>query len=103
MTKISITLVMVLFALPALAFADGKTDFDANCARCHGGDARTITKRSNILKIDPTKLALRASEMNEAEMIAIIEKGKNLMPGFENELTKDQIRAVVEYIRAQKK
>jgi mono/diheme cytochrome c family protein len=103
MTKISITLVMVLFALPALAFADGKADFDANCARCHGGDARTITKRSNILKIDPTKLALRASEMNEAEMIAIIEKGKNLMPGFENELTKDQIRAVVEYIRAQKK
>jgi mono/diheme cytochrome c family protein len=103
MTKIAITLVMVLFALPALAFADGKTDFDANCARCHGGDARTITKRSNILKIDPTKLALRASEMNEAEMIAIIEKGKNLMPGFENELTKDQIRAVVEYIRAQKK
>jgi mono/diheme cytochrome c family protein len=103
MKKISTAFVVVLFALPALALADGKADFDANCARCHSGDARTITKRSNILKIDPTKLALQASEMNEAEMIAIIEKGKNLMPGFERELTKEQIKAIVQYIKTQKK
>ncbi len=103
MRTMSVIVALFLFALPALALADGKSDFDAKCARCHTGDARTVTKRANILKIDPKKLALQASDMNEAEMIAIVEKGKNQMPGFENELTKEQIQAVVDYVRSQKK
>ena len=103
MKTMSVIVALLLFALPALALADGKSDFAAKCARCHEGDARTVTKRANILKIDPKKLALRASDMNEAEMIAIVEKGKNQMPGFENELTKEQIQAVVDYVRSQKK
>ena len=103
MRKLIICSVMVLFAVPAIALADGKTDFEAMCARCHGGDARTITKRANILKIDPKKLALQASELNDTEMIAVIEKGRNQMPGFEKELTKDRIQAIVGYIRSLKK
>lgn len=103
MRKMFICSALVLFAVPVVAFADGKADFNANCARCHGGDARTITKRANILKIDPKKLALQGSELNDAEMIAVIEKGRNKMPGFENELTKEQIKAIVQYIKIQKK
>ncbi len=103
MRKVFVCFVIVLFVTPVVAFADGKADFNANCARCHGGDARTITKRANLLKIDPKKLALQASEMNDAEMIATIEKGRNQMPGFEKELTKEQIKAIVDYIRTLKK
>ena len=41
-----------------------------------------------MLNIDPTKLYLPASQMSKAEMIAIIEKGKDKMPSFEDRLTK---------------
>ena len=36
--------------------------------------------------------------MNRDEMIAIIEKGKDKMPGFEKELTKERIADLADYI-----
>ncbi len=103
MKKVFVCFILVLFVTPVMAFADGKADFNARCAKCHGGDAKAITKRANILKIDPKKLALQASEMNDAEMMTVIEKGRNQMPAFEKELTKEQIKAIVDYIRTLKK
>ncbi len=40
----------------------------------------------------------RQVKMNRDEMIAIIEKGKDKMPAFEKELTKEQIAAIIDYI-----
>jgi mono/diheme cytochrome c family protein len=48
--------------------------------------------------VSPKKLALTASQMKREEMIAIIEKGKDKMPAFEKELTREQIIAIVDYI-----
>jgi cytochrome c5 len=99
MKKLFILLVFIISSTPFIAFADGKTDFNANCVMCHGGDARTNAKRAIMLKIDPKKLYLNASEMNKAEMIAITKTGKDKMPAFENKLTEDQIKGVVDYIK----
>jgi mono/diheme cytochrome c family protein len=44
------------------------------------------------------KIALSASKMNRDEMIAITEKGKNVMPAYKDKLTKDQITGIVDYI-----
>jgi len=100
MKKLLILLVLIVFATPTIAFANGMADYNSKCTRCHGGDARTNTKRAKLLNIDPTKLYLPASQMSKAEMIAIIEKGKDKMPSFENELTKDQIIAIVDYVKS---
>jgi thiosulfate dehydrogenase len=101
MKKMLILISLIVF--PALALADGKTDFNANCSKCHGGNAKTNTKRALMLKIDPKKLYLQASEMNPEEMVAVIEKGKNQMPGFEKKLTKEKIATLVDYVLSLRK
>ena len=103
MKKLSILFILIMFAAPAVVLADGKTDFNAKCNTCHGGSTKTNVRRAMMLKIDPKKLYLAASEMNKAEMIAIVEKGSGKMPGFEKELSKEQITAIVDYIKALKK
>ena len=100
MKKLLISLVLIVFATPMIALADGKADYKAKCTTCHGGDAKTNTRRAKMLNIDPTKLYLPASQMNNAEMIAIIEKGKDKMPSFEKVLTKDQIITIVDYVKS---
>jgi mono/diheme cytochrome c family protein len=103
MNKMLILFCLIGLVLPTMALADGKSDFNANCIQCHGGNAKTNVRRALLLKIDPKKLYLQASEMNKEEMVAITEKGKNQMPGFENQLTKEQITAIVDYVMNLKK
>lgn len=74
-----------------------KIDFNAKCAKCHRA-TKALLKTAKSLGVDPGKLALRASKMNRDEMIAIIEKGRDKMPGFEKELTKEQIANIADYI-----
>jgi mono/diheme cytochrome c family protein len=99
MKKVLLSLVSVISLIPVIALADGKTDFNANCVSCHGGDARTNAKRAIMLKIEPDKLYLQASKMNKAEMVAITKAGKDKMPAFENKLSKEQIAGIVDYIK----
>lgn len=103
MKKVLIPFLFFVFTLPTLALADGQTDFNNYCQKCHGGSGKTNQKRANILKIDPRKLYLPASEMNKEEMIAIVEKGKDKMPAFVKKLTKGQITDIVDYVLSLKK
>ena len=97
---ISIVLLLVL-AAPTAALANPKIDFNAKCARCHRSNAN-LPKTAKALKVDPVKLSLRTSRMNREEMIAITEKGKEKMPGFGKDLTREQITDIVDYIIALK-
>ncbi len=102
MKKILIPLVLFVFTAPTLALADARSDYHAECIKCHRGSAKTNLRRAKLLKIDPSKLYLKNSKMNKEEMIAITEKGKNQMPGFENKLTKEQITAIVDFLMISK-
>ncbi len=95
-----IMLVLVTFAMPSIAFANVDIDYKTKCASCHGAHAYLLPKTARLLKVDPKKLALRASTMNKEEMIAIIEKGRDKMPAFEKELTKEQITDIVDLLIA---
>jgi mono/diheme cytochrome c family protein len=99
MKKVFLSLVLGISLIPVIVLADGKTDFNANCASCHGGNARTNAKRALMLKIEPNKLYLQASGMSEAEMMTITKAGKDKMPAFENKLSKEQIAGIVDYIK----
>jgi cytochrome c5 len=103
MKKILIALVLIVFAMPSVVLADASLDYKTKCAACHGAKANLLPKTAKLLKVDPKKLALKASTMNKDEMIAIIETGKDKMPGFEKELTKEQITALVDYVMGLKK
>jgi len=97
MKKILIIMVLFSFTIAATAFADARIDFNAKCATCHRTN-KSILKKAKMLNVEPGKLALMNSKMNREEMIAITEKGKDKMPGFEKEMTKDQITSVIDYI-----
>jgi len=76
----------------------GAQVFKTNCVVCHGADGTG----------SPTGKALKAPDLNSeavqkltvAQMVTQVSDGKNNMPPFKSTLSKDQINAVVEYVRA---
>jgi mono/diheme cytochrome c family protein len=95
--------ILVLFTVPTVALADGRSDYKTKCAACHGASGNLLPKTARLLKVDPKKLALTASKMNREDMIAMIEKGKDKMPAFEKELTKEQIISIINYVASLRK
>jgi mono/diheme cytochrome c family protein len=100
MKKSLILIVLLVLATPAAVLADGRSDYNARCASCHGANANVRTEKAKALKMDIKKLSLKGSRKTNAEMVVIIETGKDQMPGFGKELSKKQINAIVEYIIA---
>lgn len=100
MKKYWISLVLVTFFMPVIAFADGRADYRANCASCHAAypNGHPDFEKAKAMKVSQKKLSLAASEMNRDQMIEITEKGKGVMPGYADQLTKDQIAGIVDYI-----
>jgi len=76
----------------------GAQVFKTNCVVCHGADGAG----------SPTGKALKAPDLNSeavqkltaVQMAAQVSDGKNNMPPFKSTLSKDQITAVVAYVRA---
>jgi cytochrome c6 len=69
---------------------------------CHGADGMGKTTAGKSLKAasfkDPAII-----KVSDADMIAVIQKGKNKMPAYAGKLTDAQITASVAYIRTLQK
>lgn len=90
---------VLILATPSARRADGGADYKANCARCHGQDAKGNGSLAKLLKVDAAKLDLSASSMSEAAQVAISSNGKGKMPEWDSKLSKDQIASIVKYMR----
>ncbi|RII25639.1 MAG: hypothetical protein CXR31_13795 [Geobacter sp.] len=88
---------------PIVAFADGRTDYNAHCAGCHGAHGNVQTEKAKALHMDVRKLALNVSKKNKSEVIAVIRSGKGKMPGYAGELTGEQISLIADYVIALRK
>jgi mono/diheme cytochrome c family protein len=103
MKKLWVFLVLLIFAAPASSLAgdesnhNTKIDYNVKCSKCHR-ETKSLLNMAKSLGVNPGKLTLRTSKMNRDEIIAIIEKGKDKMPGFENELTREQIADLADYV-----
>jgi mono/diheme cytochrome c family protein len=72
--------------------------FSRKCAVCHAKDGSGNTPRGK--KYDVKDVRTTVKKLSEEEMIKIVEKGKGAnMDAFGDELSADQIKAVVEYYR----
>lgn len=100
MRKLIVSALVLAFVAPSIARADGESDYKAQCARCHGADAKGNAKLATALKVDPAKLNLSAGKMTEAEQVAITAKGKDKMPAFDKKLSKEQIDAIIKHSMA---
>ena len=103
MIRLLLVFTVVMCVAPNYALADGRTDYNARCAGCHGAHGNVQTEKAKALHMDVEKLSLKVSKKNRNEMITIISKGKGQMPAFEQELTKEQIAAIADYVIALRK
>src|SRR5438874_4446572 len=83
----------------AWAQKDAKDMYLDKCAVCHGPDGAGKTAKGRKLKVKDVHET--AAKMSAPDMIKIVENGKGSdMDAYGKELSKDQIKAVVDYYRS---
>ena len=87
--------------------ADGKTNWDSLCAKCHGADGKGQTNMGKKLGIkDLTDAKVQAELKDDAAAKTIKEgmkdkDGKTLMKPFDT-LSDEEIKALVQYVHSLK-
>jgi mono/diheme cytochrome c family protein len=93
----------VALACSTWAFAaDAAADYKAKCGSCHGADGKGDTAVGKSMKVKDLA-SDEVQKTSDADLTTAIEKGKKPMPGYEGKLSKEQIDALVKYVRAMKK
>jgi mono/diheme cytochrome c family protein len=94
----------ILFAavlLPAgLANAQGAAEktYKAKCMACHGTDGSGNTPAGKKLGAHDFR-SPDITKMSDVELMEILSKGKNKMPGYEKSLKEFEIKDLVAYVR----
>ena len=94
------------FMLPSAASdsSRGRIVYSKNCSVCHGdkGDGRSRAQASLMPPPRDFTSAAATAELTQQRMIASVTYGRadTAMAGFKTQLSADDIRAVVDYIRA---
>jgi mono/diheme cytochrome c family protein len=91
-----------LVLIPVYGLADSGAEFKNRCAPCHGARGAGETKLGQNLHVRDFG-SVDVQKQSDAELTAIIAKGKGKMPAFGGKLTKDQIDGLVKWIRTLKK
>lgn len=92
--------VMTLAATGNAVAADAAATYKAKCLMCHGADGSGSAAGKKLGAKD-----LRASEVtkaSDAQLIETTSKGRNKMPAFDQKLTAQEIKDVVQYLRTLK-
>jgi len=82
----------------------GKNVYDNYCVQCHGPYGEGDGVLTRVFKMEPANHTdvKRMDKISNAKLRAIITdggSGSSLMPGWKSTLTKDEINAVISYIR----
>jgi len=91
----------------AVAFAAPVAEnWENHCMRCHGADGKGQTKVGRKLNLRDYTSAKVQAEMTDEEIVRVTadgardKAGKERMKGYKDELTPDEIKEFVAYIRA---
>ncbi len=105
---VGITALTVVILFPhqsqagTVAAEDGASLFKAKCATCHGADGSGNTPVGKKLAVRDLSSA-DVQKQSNAQLDAVISKGKLKMPAFGKSLSADQINQLVAHIRTLKK
>jgi cytochrome c6 len=87
------------FAPLAANFGDASSNYVKYCNRCHGADGHSQTaKGKQTGATDLTK-----SKIGDTAGIKIISNGKELMPGFKENMSAEEIKALMTFVRGLRK
>lgn len=110
--KTHIQLILAAVALTGFATAAHAApvaeNWENHCTKCHGEDGRGQTKAGKKLDVKDYTDAKVQAEMKEETMTKAIveglyEKGKERMKAYKDELSADEIKELVAYVRKFKK
>jgi len=112
MFHLKLIVVLIFTALAILACSSGKAKrkefviadsksyeaslFRQNCAICHGQEANGKEIDGRLI---PSLRYGEAAKKSEEEIYHQIKEGKLPMPSFKNQLTEDEIKRMVKFIR----
>lgn len=107
-TKIALASLVLALAGGVSYAAPASENWENSCASCHGADGKGQTKQGKKLKIrDYTDAAVQA-ELKDEEMVKAIldgvkgDNGKERMKGFKDELSEQDAKDLVAFIRQMK-
>lgn len=89
----------------ALVAAPVAENWENHCAKCHGADGKGQTKAGKKLSVKDYTDAKVQAEMKDEEMIKATAEGvndkagKEKMKAYKDELSSDEIKELVAYIR----
>jgi cytochrome c553 len=100
---------LVLAGAISARAADAKETYEKECAKCHGADGKGKTKMGEKVGVKDYTDAKVQADMKDAEMAKAIKEGvkekdsdKIKMKAF-SDLSDDEVKALVAYVRAFKK
>jgi cytochrome c6 len=91
-------IITILLSSTPLVAQDGATLFKSKCAMCHGPDGKGDTFMGKKLSVRDLS-SPDVQKQTDAELNAIITKGKDKMPAFGGKLSAEQINQLVAHIR----
>jgi cytochrome c6 len=104
-TVLCFTALAVLAGATAGRAASVAENWENNCTKCHGDDGKGQTKAGKKLQLKDYTDAKVQAEMKDDEMIKVItgglndKAGKEKMKAYKDELSPDEIKDLVAYIR----
>ena len=102
--KLAFTAVTLAITAGVAAAAPAADNWENLCASCHGPDGKAQTKQGKKLKLrdytDPKVQAeLKDDEMIKATTDGVFVDGKEKMKAFKSEISAEEIKDLVAYIR----
>lgn len=82
----------------AVAPESSETTYKTKCAMCHGLDGSASSPIGKKMKIRDLRSA-EVQKQTDAQLLAIISKGKGKMPAYEGSLGADVCKQLVAYLR----
>jgi len=103
-SKIALSSLALGLAAAVASAAPAAENWENLCASCHGADGKAQTKTGKKLKLrDYTDAAVQAELKDDAMATAIAEgvkiDGKEKMKAFKDEISADEIKDLVAFIR----
>jgi len=96
------SLFLLVASISCLAQSSAADVYQSKCQMCHAADGSGNTPAGKAMKAHPFNSPDVLKE-SDADLIAVIKKGKNKMPGFEGKLTDAQIASLVAHIHTLQK
>ena len=103
-TKIALSSLALILTSGVVLAAPAAENWENLCASCHGTDGKAQTKSGKKLKLRDYTDAKVQAELKDEEMCKAIAdgvkvEGKEKMKGFKDEISAEEIKDLVAYIR----